>query len=151
MKQFIYNDRIYSELESLYKEHREDNLVTLYNFKKNVNDKGMSIEDALYSRDLTDSEIDRNGLINTGFSLDLFFAFVMYNMSSVIMGINYKSWNDLIFMYGFLIMGLIFTISFFRKITFKLKKGKRIKELEAIIAQEHKDIKAKIEQELKVI
>ncbi|MCH4812878.1 hypothetical protein [Vreelandella neptunia] len=160
MKQFIYNERVYSDLDSLYKENRKDNLVTLENFKENINVKNMSIEDSLTSKELSVSELESKDLNKKYNDPEyLFMAIMSYFMFFYGFFIAYNS--DLYTSEGFysglfMFIGLFgifsFTISGFKFFTRKAKAGrKRIQELEPIIEQEHKDLEAKIEEELKVI
>lgn len=159
MKQFYYNERVYSDLNSLYKENRKDNLVTLEEFKENIEDN-MSIKDSLTSRELSVSELESEDLNNKyNDSQYLFIAIMSYFMFFYSSFTAYKS--DLYTSEGFLsglfmfigLFGILsFTISGFNFFSPKAKAGrKRIKELEPIIAQEHKEIEAKIQEELKLI
>ena len=58
MTQYVYKERVYNDINTLYKDNRKDNLVTLEQFKKNIESK-MTIDEALIYRDLSEREKER--------------------------------------------------------------------------------------------
>lgn len=62
MEGYVYKDRLYKDLDSLYIENRKNNLVTLKQFKKNVIKNDMQIEDALYLRPISKKEEQKKRL-----------------------------------------------------------------------------------------
>lgn len=171
MKQFIYNERVYSDLNSLYKENRESNLVTLENFKTNVN-RGMSIKYALNTRDLTKNEKEARELFEDYSDSGLLF-YSLFSVMCFMVIFKLTFFTEFLFsgLYGmlhnedffesfhFFIFGSIpyFALgySIFRILKIFTPQGKiarkKYKELKDIIAQEHKEIEAKIQEELKLI
>jgi hypothetical protein len=159
MKQYIYNESVYNDLNALYKENRKDNLVTFEQFRKNIIDSKMTIDEALIHRDLSKSEEKRNNLVNNRIEAVMF---ILFSTSTFIMTL-YFAYNlnetpdffSYLQLYALIMMWIVsFTYAPFAYkaiIECKLNKRKKIKELDIIIEQEHKDIEAKIDEQLKLI
>lgn len=160
MKQFIYNERVYSDLNSLYKENRKDNLVTLEEFKENIEDN-MSIDDALsYRRNFTYNEDYKHHLeLIYGFNKPITNKIIVLIILGFLLILNgiFALFTDLSPIFSILVIlgGLFVVLSEMRNLknsTETTKEDrKKIEEIEPIVAQEHRVIEAKIEEELELI
>lgn len=161
MKQFYYNERVYSDLNSLYKENRKDNLVTLEEFKENIEDN-MSIDDALsHRRDYTYNEVHKHNLesvLNSRKKYSFIDIFGYIWTFILIFGSIFSFFIDSIdpiitisMILNSFLMVLILLSSLKISTTSSKVYRKNIEEIEPIIAQEHKEIEAKIQEELKII
>lgn len=160
MKQFIYNERVYSDLNSLYKENRKDNLVTLEEFKENIEDN-MSIDDALsHKRNFTYNE-DRKNMLENIYGIEKSInhkirVLIILGFLLILSGII-ALFTSLGPIFGILVIlgGLFVVLNEMRNLKASNETSKEyrenIEEIELIIAQEHRVIKARIEEELKVI
>lgn len=159
MKQFYYNERVYSDLNSLYKENRKDNLVTLEEFKENIEDN-MSIDDALSFRRFSNNEVYKHNLeLIYGIRKSITHRTIVLIILGYLLILNsiFALFTDLSPIFSILIFlsGLFVVLNEMRNLKASTETSKEhkenIEEIELIIAQEHRAIKARIEEELKVI
>lgn len=165
MKQYVYKERVYNDINTLYKENRKDNLVTLEQFKKNIESK-MTIDEALIYRDLSEREKEREDV----FSKSLYeYDFLLYLPLTALASLVLITSFNTVFLFNhdvspiqylYSLLGLVisaiylpFPLYFIFRYFSKKEKlvRKRIKELDEIIKQEYKEIEAKIEEQLKLI